>query len=130
MSEYEYAQKLKEARAIENDEEETEQPEPENPELKTRKLTFWEKLSKHWYIMVLAAFFDLLAIVPFLSVIINFIFGAILFLCFGPKRKAGEASELQKIALPVFIGMLIEIALSILPTNMAVAAVRIAFSKE
>src|SRR3989338_1822584 len=49
-------------------------------------LSFWQKLSKHWFILLAALFFDLLGLIPFLGVVFNFLFGLILFLYFGPKK--------------------------------------------
>ena len=61
--------------------------------IKKTKLSFWNKVSQHWLILVGAAFFDLLALIPFLDVVVNFIFGLVLFLYFGPKKKTA-GSEL------------------------------------
>lgn len=85
-------------------------------------LNFFQKATDHWLILAVAAFFDLFALIPFVSVIVNACFGMILFLYFGPKGKGGE---LTKIALPIAIGSIFDFFLSILPVNIAAAAIRI-----
>ena len=90
-------------------------------------LSFGKKVSEHWLILGVAAFFDLLALIPFVSVFFNFCFGGILFFYFGSKRKPGE-SELQKIFLPILGGSIFDSFLSILPVNIAVTLYRIALS--
>ncbi|HDH07846.1 MAG TPA: hypothetical protein ENH35_02750 [Candidatus Moranbacteria bacterium] len=92
---------------------------------KVNPLSFGKKVSQHWQILIVAVFFDLLALIPFLSVLFNFAFGLVLFLHFGPKRKHGS-SELKKIVLPIAIGSIFDIFLSILPVNIAAALIRIA----
>lgn len=104
------------------------------PAGKTGKLSFGQKISQHWLILATAVFFDLLAFIPFLDVIVNFIFGLILFLYFGPKKKTAS-SELLKIGLPILGGSLIDFfvdsvsgAGGLFPTNIGAALIRIALS--
>jgi hypothetical protein len=90
-------------------------------------LSFGKKVSEHWLILAVAVIFDILALIPFLSVVFNFIFGLILFLYFGSKGKTA-GSELVKIALPIGIGSVIDSVFSILPVNIGAALIRIALS--
>lgn len=91
-------------------------------------LSFGKKISQHWLILMTAIFFDILALIPFLCVVFNFLFGLILFLYFGPKSKGG--SELFKIGLPVLMGSIIDFIFSIFPANIAAALIRIALSED
>lgn len=90
-------------------------------------LSFGKKVSEHRLILAIAAFFDLLALIPFASVFFNFCFGGVLFYYFGPKRKPGD-SELKKIFLPIMVGSIADFFLSILPVNIAATLIRIAYS--
>jgi len=92
-------------------------------------LSFSKKVSEHWYMLVLAAAFDVFGLIPFLGVLFNFAFGAILFLHFGSKKKAGT-SDLHSIALPIAIGSVFDFFLGIIPVNIATVLIRIAVSKE
>ncbi len=89
-------------------------------------LSFGSKLSKHWFILVGAAFFDLLGMIPGIAIIFNFIFGLTLLLYFGPKSNGG--SELAKIGLPIMLGSVIDFFVGILPVNLGAAFIRIALS--
>ncbi len=91
------------------------------------KLSFWSKVSQHWLILATAVLFDLLGPIPALSIVINFIFGGILYLYFGSKKKTG-GSELLKIGLPIGLGSIFDSILSVLPVNIAAALIRIALS--
>jgi len=91
------------------------------------KLSFGQKISQHWIILVGAVFFDILALIPGIAVVFNFIFGGILFLYFGSKKK-GAGSELTKIALPIMAGSVIDFFIGILPVNIGAALIRIALS--
>lgn len=91
-------------------------------------LSFGQKVSKHWLILAAAVLFDILAIIPFFSVVFNFLFGLVLFLYFGSKSKGG--SELMKIALPIGLGSIVDFFLSILPVNIGAALIRIALDEE
>ncbi len=90
-------------------------------------LSFWDKVSEHRLILAAAAFFDILGLIPAVAVFFNFIFGGILFLYFGPKKKSGE-SELIKIVLPIGLGSIIDFFIGILPVNIGAALIRIALS--
>lgn len=87
-------------------------------------MSFGEKVSEHWPILIAAIFFDFLAMIPFLSVVVNFAFAGLLFLYFGSKKKT-SGSELKNIVLPVFLGSIGDMFLSILPVNFAAALYRI-----
>ena len=90
-------------------------------------LSFGKKVSQHWLILATAALFDLFGIIPGIAVVFNFIFGGILFLYFGSKKK-GAGSELTKIALPIMVGSIIDFFIGILPVNIGAALIRIALS--
>jgi hypothetical protein len=89
----------------------------------TEKLNFSKKLSEHWLILCVAGLFDLVALIPLVSVIVNACWGLVLFMYFGPKSKGGE---LTKIALPIAVGSIIDSVFSILPVNIAATVLRIA----
>jgi len=80
------------------------------------------KYSKHWIILTAAIFFDILGLIPFLSVIFNLIFGAALFLYFGPKK-------LKKTMGIIIIGSIFDSVISILPVNTTATIVRIRISE-
>jgi len=82
------------------------------------KLSFVQKIGKYWLFIVLAIFFDILAIIPFLSVIFNFIFGAILLFKFGAKK-------FSRIAWTIGVGSIFDFVFSILPVNITAVLIRI-----
>lgn len=90
-------------------------------------LSFGKKISEHWLILAGAALFDLVGLIPFLSVAVNLVFGLVLYLYFGSKKKTA-GSELMKIGLPIGIGSILDSVLSFLPVNIAAALIRIALS--
>lgn len=85
-------------------------------------LSFWQKLSRHWLILVAALFFDLLGAIPFIGVVFNFLFGLVLYLYFGPKKIW------TGVALPAIIGSMLDLFLSIMPVNIGAAVIRIALA--
>lgn len=98
----------------------------ENPPRKT--LSFGDKISKYWPILVAAFFFDLFALIPFLSVIINFCFGIVMFLYFGKKKVVSG------IIAPIVIGSIIDFFLSLIlislwPACLAAVITRIALKE-
>lgn len=93
-------------------------------------MSFRKKLERHKMIIIASLIFDLVALVPFLSVLVNFAFAGILFLYFGSKSKPGESAGLLGIVLPTFIGSIVDWFLSILPVNLGTTLIRIALSKE
>jgi len=124
-----YKQKLNAARNTANQAKQIAMAAVGSPIAKAKlALSFGKKVSQHWPMIALAAFFDVLALIPFLSVVFNFIFGMILFLHFGSKRKKGEASELVKIVLPMTIGSVFDLFFSVLPVNIAATLIRIFLS--
>ena len=85
-------------------------------------LSFWQKMSRHWLILLAALFFDLLGAIPFLGVVFNLLFALILYLYFGPKKIWGG------VVLPAAIGSAFDFFLSIVPVNIGTAIIRIALS--
>lgn len=81
-----------------------------------------EKISEHKMILITAVLFDFLAILPFVSVIFNFLFGLILYLYFSVRKE--QKNFLGMAAFMVF-GSLIDLIISILPVNTAAVLVRI-----
>lgn len=77
------------------------------------------RFGKYWPILLVAAFFDLVALIPFISVVVNFCFGGVMFLYFGKKRIVAG------IIAPIIIGSIFDFLISILPVNLAAAAIRI-----
>jgi hypothetical protein len=93
------------------------------------KLSFGQKISQHWLILATAVLFDLFGMIPFVGVVSNFIFGLILYLYFGSKKKKkAGGSELVRIALPILGGSIIDFFIGILPVNIGAALIRIALS--
>ncbi|MBU2263438.1 hypothetical protein KJ750_02160 [Patescibacteria group bacterium] len=90
--------------------------------------SFGKKVSNHWLILMAAVIFDILALIPFISVVFNLLFGLVLFLYFGPKSKGG--SEFTRIVLPIGIGSIFDFFLSVLPVNIAAALIRIALNDK
>ena len=85
-----------------------------------RSLT--KKFGKYWPVFIMAAIFDLFALIPFISVVVNFFFG-VMFLYFGKKKV------LSGIVAPIVMGSIFDFFLSILPVNLAAAAIRIALKE-
>lgn len=122
---------LQQARQIEMEEEALQKA--KKKAAKKKKLTFLQKVSKHWLILVVAAFFDLIGFIPFVAVVVNFVFGLILWLYFAlqrTKRTKGEiGDELIRIGLPILGGSVVDFFIGILPTCLTAALIRIATSK-
>lgn len=89
-------------------------------------LSFGKKVSEHWLILAAAVLFDVIGLIPGLCIVVNFLFGLILFLYFGPKSKGG--SELTKIFLPIAGGSIVDFFVGVLPVNIGAALIRIALS--
>jgi len=89
--------------------------------------SFPRKIAQNWLILSVAFLFDIFAMIPVISIVINACFGLILFMYFGPKKKRGE-SELLKIGLPMALGSIIDFFVGILPVNIAATLIRIALS--
>src|SRR3989304_9770364 len=49
-------------------------------------LSLGKRFGKYWPILIVAAIFDLFALIPFVSVVVNFCFGGVMFFYFGKKR--------------------------------------------
>lgn len=91
-------------------------------------LSFWEKMGKHWPILILAAIFDLFALIPFVSVVVNFCFAIIVFLYFGRKKIVSG------VMAPMGIGIVIDFILSFFlislwPACLATVVTRIALKE-
>ena len=86
-------------------------------------LSLSKKFGKYWPILIVAAFFDLVALIPFVSVVINFCFGGVMFLYFGKKRI------IEGTIIPIILGSVFDFFLSILPVNLAAACIRIALKE-
>ncbi len=125
ITEEERMANLQEARLESTNQTQTENT--DKPKLLDAPLSFGKKVSQHWLILVVAVFFDLLGIIPVIGVAFNAIFGAILWLYFGSKKKKG-GSELLKIALPIGLGSIIDFFIGILPVNIGAALIRIALN--
>ncbi len=93
---------------------------------KPKRLSFVQKMAGHWGILAVAAIFDAFALIPFISVFFNMLFGLILYLYFmGKKTKGKTQSELMRIALPTVLGSCLDWFISILPINITTALIRI-----
>lgn len=93
-------------------------------------LSFGDKIIKYWPILAAAVFFDLLALIPFVSVIVNFLFGAILYFYFGSKSKNKKAlKSLFYILIPIILGSAIDWIFSLVPVNIFAAFSRIALKE-
>ena len=93
-------------------------------------LSFGDKISKYWPILAAAVFFDLLALIPFVSVIVNFFFGAILYFYFGSKSKNKNIfNSLLYIFVPIVFGSAIDWLFSFIPVNIFATFSRIALKE-
>ena len=86
-------------------------------------LSLGKRFGKYWPILIVAAIFDLFALIPFLSAVFNLCFGGVMFLYFGKKKVVSG------IIAPIVIGSVFDFFLSILPVNLAAAAIRIALKE-
>ena len=86
-------------------------------------MSLTKKFGKHWPILIVAAIFDLFALIPFLSVVFNLCFGGVMFLYFGKKRIIAGT------IIPILLGSVFDFFLSILPVNLAAASIRIALKE-
>ena len=86
-------------------------------------LSLGKRFGKYWPILIVAAFFDLVGFIPFVSIVVNFCFGGVMFLYFGKKKVVSG------IIAPIVIGSVFDFFLSILPVNLAAAAIRIALKE-
>lgn len=86
-------------------------------------LSLWKKIGKHWPILALAGIFDLFALIPFISIVINVCFGVILFMYFGKKRI------ITGVVLPIGILSVFDFIISLLPVNIATTVIRIALKE-
>lgn len=89
-------------------------------------LSFGQKVSKYWLILAAAVLFDILGLIPILSIATNFIFGLILFLYFGNK---GEVPFLKS-GLLMGGGIIIDAFLSIFPVCIGTSLYRIAIAQS
>ncbi|MDD5033080.1 MAG: hypothetical protein PHC85_03160 [Candidatus Pacebacteria bacterium] len=94
---------------------------------KINPLSFGKKVAGHWPIIAIAVIFDLLALIPFVSIIFNFIFGGILFFYFTILKKSPAKSNVNflRIVLPIGFGSAIDFMLGVLPVNTAATLFRI-----
>lgn len=82
-------------------------------------MDFFLKLSKYWYVLLIALFFDILGLIPIIAPVFNFAFGAILFFIFGRKKIVSTGTIIG-------IGSILDFILGILPVNLVAAFWRIA----
>ena len=93
-------------------------------------LSFGDKISKYWPILAAAVFFDLLALIPFVSVIVNFLFGAVLYFYFGSKSKNKNIfNSLLYIFVPIVLGSAVDWFFSLIPVNIFAVLSRIALKE-
>lgn len=93
-------------------------------------LSFGKKIKKHWVIILVAVIFDVIGLIPFVSVIANITFGLILFLYFGSKKKNSAIDNLVGIVLPQVLGNMLDWILSFIPVCLGTALIRIFFSDD
>ena len=91
-------------------------------------ISFGKRAMQHWPIWLAAAFFDLLGLIPFLGIVANFCFGAIMFFYFGRKKAV------TGIIAPILIGSIIDFLMSFFlvglwPTNLGAVFTRIMFKE-
>ena len=118
--------RFNQARAREKMEEEVQ------PKTPGSVLSFGDKISKYWPILAAAVFFDLLALIPFVSVIVNFFFGIILYFYFGSKSKSKNKNifnSLLYIFVPIVFGSAIDWLFSFIPVNIFATFSRIALKE-
>lgn len=114
-------------RMIQLQEERMMQEEQMEKQTKTKKKSFSEKAKQHQLLIITAVFFDVLALIPGLSVVFNTIFAGIVFVYFLGKKDLGEGiqSSLSTIFLPFSLGTIIDSIFSFLPVNLAVVLIKI-----
>ena len=118
--------RFNQARAREKMEEEVQ------PKTPGSVLSFGDKISKYWPILAAAVFFDLLALIPFVSVIVNFFFGIILYFYFGSKSKSKNKNifnSLLYIFVPIVLGSAVDWFFSLIPVNIFAVLSRIALKE-
>ena len=81
-------------------------------------LSLGARFAKYWPVLAMAAVFDLFAIIPYLSVVINLCFGLVLFLYFGPKKLTASFITLG-------VGSVFDFFVGVLPINLAATVARI-----
>ena len=86
-------------------------------------LSLGKRFGKYWPILIVAVIFDLFALIPFISAVFNLCFGGVMFLYFGKKRIVSG------VILPIILGSVFDFFISILPINLATAAIRIALKE-
>lgn len=86
-------------------------------------MSLGQRFGKHWPILIVAAIFDLFALIPFVSVVFNFCFGGVMFWYFGKKKI------ITGTIIPILLGSVFDFFISILPVNLAAAAIRIALKE-
>ena len=86
-------------------------------------MSLTKKFGKYWPVFIMAAIFDLFALIPVLSAGFNLCFGGVMFLYFGKKKVVSG------IVAPIVIGSVFDFFLSILPVNLAAACIRIALKE-
>ncbi len=86
-------------------------------------LSLGKRFGKHWPILALAVLFDLFALIPFISIVVNICFGAIMFMYFGKKRI------ISGVVLPIGILSVFDFIISLLPVNIASTVIRIALKE-
>lgn len=123
--EEERMRRFNQARAQEKTEDES--PSENSPR---NTLSFGDKISKYWPILAAAVFFDLLALIPFVSVIVNFFFGAVLYFYFGSRSKNKKTLKgLLYILIPIILGSAVDWIFSLVPVNIFAAFSRIALKE-
>lgn len=86
-------------------------------------LSLGKKFGKHWPILMTAVLFDLFALIPFISAVVNICFGAVMFMYFGKKRI------IPGVILPIGILSVFDFIFSLLPVNIATVVIRIALKE-
>lgn len=95
---------------------------------KKKKLSFSQKISKHWLILAAAAMFDVFGLIPFLGIAVNFVFGLILWLYFVIQKSKG-GNDLVDIGMPILGGSVVDFFVGIVPVNTATTLIKIARTK-
>lgn len=112
-----HAQRLNQTRMI------SYQKEQKYKTITTKKAKSKSNTAKNLLILLTAVFFDIFALIPFVSVIFNTIFAGILIAVYGNsgKKKGGTS----KVLATSFIGSIFDFFFSILPVNTVTALIRI-----
>lgn len=84
-------------------------------------LSWGKKISEHWVILLTAVLFDILALIPFISIVFNLCFAGILYIYFACRGK----SDFLKTGIGIGLFSVADLLISVLPVNTGAALYKI-----